>query len=53
MWMTLRYDCSAKYSCFGAWGDFGDVGSGDAEVEAGVEQLVLSDGADMCGWVDA
>jgi hypothetical protein len=28
------------------------VGSGDAEAEAGVEQLVLPDGADMCGWVD-
>jgi hypothetical protein len=31
------------------------VGSGDveAEVEAGVVQLVLLDGAGMCGWVDA
>ena len=29
------------------------MGSGDAEAEAGVEQLVLPDGADMCGWVDA
>jgi hypothetical protein len=34
-------------------GDFGGVGSGDAEAEAGVEQLVLTDGADMRGWVDA
>jgi hypothetical protein len=32
-------------------GDFGGVGSGGAE--AGVEQLVLPDGADMRGWVDA
>jgi hypothetical protein len=31
-------------------GDFSGVGSGDAE--AGVEQLVLPDGADMRGWVD-
>jgi hypothetical protein len=53
MWMIPRYGCSAKSSCFGAWGDFGDVGSGDAEAEAGVEQLVLLDEADMCGWVDA
>jgi hypothetical protein len=53
MWMTPRYGCSAKSSCFGAWGDFGGVGSGDAEAEVGVEQLVLPDGADMCGWVDA
>jgi hypothetical protein len=31
------------------------VGSGDAEAEAeaGVEQLVLPDGVDICGWVDA
>jgi hypothetical protein len=34
-------------------GDFGGVGSGDAEAEAGVEQLVLPDGADMRGWVGA
>jgi hypothetical protein len=40
-------------SCFGAWGDFGGVGAGDAEAEAGVEQLVLPDGADMRGWVGA
>jgi hypothetical protein len=29
------------------------VGLGDAEAEAGVERLVLPDGADMCGWVGA
>jgi hypothetical protein len=29
------------------------VGSGDADAEAGVEQLVLPDGADMRGWVGA
>jgi hypothetical protein len=34
-------------------GDFGGVGSDDAEAEAGVEQLVLPDGADMRGWVGA
>ena len=34
-------------------GDFGGVGLGDAEAEAGVVQLVLPDGADMRGWVDA
>jgi hypothetical protein len=34
-------------------GDFGGVGLGDAEVDAGVEQLVLPDGAGMRGWVDA
>jgi hypothetical protein len=51
--MTPRYGCSAKFSCFGAWGDFGGVGLGDAEADAGVEQLVLSDGAGMRGWVDA
>jgi hypothetical protein len=34
-------------------GDFGGVGSGDAEAKAGVEQLVLPDGADMRGWVGA
>jgi hypothetical protein len=51
--MTPRYGCSAKSSCFGAWGDFGGVGLGNAEADAGVEQLVLPDGADMCGWVDA
>jgi hypothetical protein len=33
-------------------GDFSGVGSGDAEAEAGVEQFVLPDGADMRGWVD-
>jgi hypothetical protein len=33
-------------------GDFGGVGSGDAEVETGVEQLVLLEGVDMRGWVD-
>jgi hypothetical protein len=32
-------------------GDFGGVGSGGAEAEAGVEELVLHDGADMHGWV--
>jgi hypothetical protein len=37
----------------GAWGDFCGVGSGDAEAEAGLEQFVLPDGADMRGWVDA
>jgi hypothetical protein len=51
--MTPRYGCSAKSSYFGAWGDFGDVGSGDVEAEAGVEQLILPDDADMRGWVDA
>jgi hypothetical protein len=50
--MTPRYVCSAKSSYFGAWGDFGGVGLGDAEAEAGVEQLVLPDGGDMRGWVD-
>jgi hypothetical protein len=34
-------------------GDFGGVGSGDAEAEAGVEQLALPNGAGMCGCVDA
>jgi hypothetical protein len=34
-------------------GDFGGVGLGDAEADAGVEQLVLPDGAGMRGWVDA
>jgi hypothetical protein len=34
-------------------GDFGGVGSGGAEAEAGVEELVLPDGADMHGWVGA
>jgi hypothetical protein len=53
MWMTPRYGCSAKSSCFDAWGDFGGVGFGDAEADAGVEQLVLPDGAGMRGWVDA
>jgi hypothetical protein len=53
MWMPPQYGCSAKSSCFGAWGDFGGVGSGGAEAEARVEQLVLPDGADMRGWVDA
>jgi hypothetical protein len=33
--------------------DFGGVGLGDAEADAGVEQLVLPDGAGMRGWVDA
>jgi hypothetical protein len=32
--------------------DFGGVGSGDAEAEAGVERLEPPDGADMRGWVD-
>jgi hypothetical protein len=50
--MTPRYGCSAKSSCFGAWGDFGGVGLGDAEADVGVEQLVLPDGAGMRGWVD-
>jgi hypothetical protein len=34
-------------------GDFGGVGLGDEEAEAGVVRLVLPDGADMRGWVDA
>jgi hypothetical protein len=34
-------------------GDFGGVGLGDAEADAGVVQLVLPDGAGMRGWVDA
>jgi hypothetical protein len=34
-------------------GDFGGVDLGDAEADAGVEQLVLPDGAGMRGWVDA
>jgi hypothetical protein len=29
------------------------VGSGEAEAKAGVEELVLPDSADMCGWVGA
>jgi hypothetical protein len=33
-------------------GDFGGVGLGDGEADAGVEQLVLPDGAGMRGWVD-
>jgi hypothetical protein len=53
MWMTPRYGCSAKSSCFGAWGDFGGGDLGDAEADAGVEQLVLPDSAGMRGWVDA
>jgi hypothetical protein len=51
--MTPRYGSSAKSSCFGAWGDFGGVGSGDAEVEAGVGRFVLPDSVDMRGWVGA
>jgi hypothetical protein len=53
MWMTPRFGCSTKSSCFCAWGDFGGVDFGDAEADAGVEQLVLPDGAGMRGWVDA
>jgi hypothetical protein len=34
-------------------GDFGGVGSGDAEAEAGVGRFVLPDGVDMRGWVGA
>jgi hypothetical protein len=34
-------------------GDFGGVGLGDAEAEAGVGGLVLPDDADMRGWVGA
>jgi hypothetical protein len=34
-------------------GDFGGVGLGDAEAEAGVGGLVLADDADMRGWVGA
>jgi hypothetical protein len=51
--MTPRYGCSTKYSSFGAWGDFGGVGLGDAEADAGVEQLVHPDGVGMRCWVDA
>jgi hypothetical protein len=47
--MTPRYGCSAKSSCFSAWGDFGGVGLGDVEAGAGVEQLALPDGAGMRG----
>jgi hypothetical protein len=34
-------------------GDFGGVGLGDAEVEVGVEGLVLLDDVEMRGWVGA
>jgi hypothetical protein len=34
-------------------GDFGGVGSGDAEVEAGVGRFALPDGVDMRDWVGA
>jgi hypothetical protein len=34
-------------------GDFGGVGSGDADAEAGVERFVLPDGVDMRSWVGA
>jgi hypothetical protein len=51
MCMTPRYGCSAKTSCFGAWGDYGGVDLGDAEAE--VEELALPDGAGTRGWVDA
>jgi hypothetical protein len=49
--MTLRYDCSAKSSCFGAWGDYGGVDLGDAEVEAGSKGLALPGGVGTRGWV--
>jgi hypothetical protein len=51
MWMTLRYGCSVKSSCFGAWGDYGGMDLGDAKAE--VVELALPDGAGMRGWVDA
>jgi hypothetical protein len=50
--MTPRYGLSAKSSCFGAWGDFGGVGSVDVKAGVGVVQLIPPDGADMRGWVD-
>jgi hypothetical protein len=34
-------------------GDYGGVDLGDAEAEAGVEELALPDGAGMRGWVGA
>jgi hypothetical protein len=49
--MTPRYGCSAKSSCFGAWGDYGGVDLGDAEVEAGVAALALPGGVGTRGWV--
>jgi hypothetical protein len=52
MWMTPRYGCSAKSSCFGAWGDYGGVDLGDAEVKADVVELALPDGAGTRDWVD-
>jgi hypothetical protein len=51
--MTPRYGLSTKSSYFGAWGDFGGVGSGGAEAEAGVGRLAPPDGVDMRGWVGA
>ena len=51
--MTPRYGCSAKSSCFGAWGDYGGVDLGDAEAEAEVVELALPDGAGTRGWVYA
>jgi hypothetical protein len=51
--MIPRYGCSAKSSCFGAWGDYDGVDLGDAEAGAEGEQLALPNDAGTCGWVDA
>jgi hypothetical protein len=51
--MTPRYGCLAKSSCFGAWGDYGGVDLGGAEVEAGVGGFVLPGGVGTRCWVGA
>jgi hypothetical protein len=50
MWMTPRYGCSAKSSGLGAWGGYGVVDLGDAEVV--VVESALPSGASTHGWVD-